>query len=153
MAFTFHGIGMMVHGERDYWPDGSFVTTEWFVFAYLPIAPMISKRISYTQNSPYSTYDSSGGFYIYEMLPNNRKQVVSTYLWFASIMVWVLGWTYFQDAIEKRFGDVDTAAGMWFVGLVVILTLPYALRWWAKKRKIQQWKRMNSGLEPYSSDQ
>ena len=30
MSFTFHGIGMMVYGERDYWPYGSFVTTEWF---------------------------------------------------------------------------------------------------------------------------
>lgn len=152
MAFLFHGIGMTVYGERDYWPDGSFVTTEWFVFAYLPIAPIISKRISYTQNSPYSTYDA-GGFYVYEIRPLNLKQVISTYLWFASFLVCTLGWIYFQDVIERRIGDTDTAAGMWIAVLLTLILLPYALRRMAKRRKVQQWRRMNAGLEPYSSDE
>ena len=83
MAFTFHGVGTMVYGERDYWPDGSFVTTEWFVVAYVPIAPIISKRVSHTRNSDYSTYDD--GYFVYETLPLDRRQVVSVYGWLAAI--------------------------------------------------------------------
>ena len=51
MQFTFHGIGTAIYGERDYWPDGSFVTTEWAVLAWIPVFPTFSKRISYSQTS------------------------------------------------------------------------------------------------------
>ncbi len=43
MAFTIHGVGIRAYGERDYWPDGSFVTTEWFVIAWIPLLPTGSK--------------------------------------------------------------------------------------------------------------
>jgi Na+/melibiose symporter-like transporter len=151
MAFTFHGIGLMVYGERDYWPDGSFVTTEWFVVAYLPIAPIISKRISYTRNSDYATYNSSG-YWVYQILPNNRKQVLSIYLWFASLLALFFGWIYFQTAIEMWIGDADRAAGMFLATFGTILALPYVLRRLAKRRKERQWKRINAGLESFSED-
>ena|ERR1035438_8013007 len=152
MAFTIHGIGMMVYGERDYWPDGSFVTTEWVVFAYLPIAPIISERISYTRNSDYATYDSNG-FYVYETTPSNRKQVVGTYAWFASFLALFFAWIYFKGAIETQIGDADKAAELWLTMLAIILALPYTLRRLAKRRKMRKWKRINAGLESPSSDE
>ena len=98
MAFTFNGFGTMVYGERDYWPDGSFVTTEWFVVAYVPISPSVSMRISYTRNSPYAKYDSAG-YYIYDTKPVNRKQVLSTYLWFGSIIALIVLAARYQDSV------------------------------------------------------
>jgi hypothetical protein len=107
MAFTFHGLGTMAYGERDHWPDGSFITTEWFVFAYLPVSPSVSMRISYTRNSPFAKYDSAG-YYIYETLPANRKQVFSTYLWFVSIIATVVLMANYQNVLTPVIGVADT---------------------------------------------
>jgi hypothetical protein len=147
MAFTFHGIGTKTYGERDHWPDGSFVTTEWFVVAYLPISPSVSMRVSYTRSSPYARYDREG-YYIHETLPANRKQVVGTYLWFASVIATIVLWAEFQNDLEKYVGDADNAAGLWLLLLAILLALPFTLRWLAKRRKIHKWRRMNAGLEP-----
>ncbi len=146
MAFTFNGIGTMVYGERDYWPDGSFVTTEWFVIAYVPISPSVSMRISYARNSPFAKYDSAG-YYIYEAKPINRKQVLSTYLWFGSIIVLFVLAAKYQDSLVALVGDSEKAAELWLVLMATILVLPYVLRRLAKRRKMQKWKRMNAGLQ------
>ena len=145
MAFEFHGIGTMMYGERDYWPDGSFVTTEWFVMAYVPIVPIISRRISYTQNSDYATYDH-GGFYVYEILPLDRKQVLCTYGWFVSFVAPFVVWGTYQDVLAKQLGDAELAAGLFLLSAAFIFVLPYFLRRWAKRRKLQEWKRQSLGL-------
>jgi hypothetical protein len=146
MAFKIHGIGTMVYGERDYWPDGSFFTTEWFVVAYVPISPSVSMRISYTRNNPFPKYDSAG-YYIYESKPVNRKQVLSTYLWFGSLISLFVLIVGYQDSLVGLIGDSDKAAELWLVLLGTILVLPYLLRRLAKRRKMQKWKRMNAGLQ------
>src|SRR5271155_5790405 len=43
VAFIIHGIGTMVYGQRDYWPDGSYITSEWFVLAW--VARIASRRV------------------------------------------------------------------------------------------------------------
>ena len=58
----------------------------------------------------------------------------------------------YGDALEKRIGDADTAAGLWLTTLVGLLATPFVLRRLAKKRKIRRWKRMNAGLEQFSID-
>jgi hypothetical protein len=79
MPFTFHGFGTAKYGEKDYWPDGSYVTTEWIVFAFVPISPILSKRLRSTnQGKPYAVRDSSG-YYVYETTSPNRKQILSVY--------------------------------------------------------------------------
>lgn len=137
----------MVYGERDYWPDGSFVTTEWFVIAWVPIIPIISKRISYTENNPLATYDSSG-FYVYEDLPLVRKQVLLTYAFFATVAASCIVWGMYQDFFYRKAGDPDLAAAMWMLWMAVILVLPYFLRRRAKRRKVREWNRQNMGLPP-----
>jgi len=147
MAFVFHGIGTMVYGERDYWPDGSFVTTEWFVMAYVPIAPIISKRISYTRNSDYATYDSSG-YWVYEILPLARRQVLFVYGWFVAVFAPILLVNQIQDPLSKLTGDQDWAAGICLFSSATAFIFPYFLRRWLKRRKRQEWKRQALGLPP-----
>src|SRR5882724_2920451 len=98
MAFVFHGIGTMVYGERDYWPDGSYVTTEWFVIAWMPIIPLYSKRISYAQNSDYAKYDEREGFYIYGTTGVDRRQATFVYLWLALVAGPLVVFFTFHDA-------------------------------------------------------
>jgi hypothetical protein len=145
MAFVFHGIGTMVYGKRDYWPDGSFVTTEWFVVAYVPIFPIVSKRISYTRNSDYAIYDPSG-YFVYETLPLDGGQVASVYGWFAAMIGPFIIWSNFQDALARMLGDEDRAAGLFFLSLAITVAFPYLLRRRAKRRKLREWKRQSLGL-------
>jgi hypothetical protein len=147
MAFVFHGVGTMVYGERDYWPDGSFVTTEWFVVAFVPIVPIISKRISYTRNSDYATFDRSG-YWVYETLPLARRQVLSVYVWFVAVLAPLLLWGTFRDRFSQVLGDEDLAAGVCLFCSAIAFVFPYFLRRWVKWRKVQEWKREALGLPP-----
>jgi hypothetical protein len=147
VQFTFHGIGTALYGERDYWPDGSFVTTEWAVLAWIPIFPTFSKRISCAQTSPYAVYDASG-YYVHETTAPNLKQVLCVYGWFASLIAIFVAFGKFQDVLTKIVGDEDKAAGLWFLILGALMVLPYALRRWAKRCKAKEWERCRLGLGP-----
>ena len=146
MAFVIHGIGVMTYGEREYWPDGSFVTTEWFVLGWIPIIPLGSKRIAYTRNSDYATYDASGGYWVFETMGVNRKQALFVYLWFVSILGPIVVWGTFQNPLAKLFRDEDRAAAAVLALTATAFVFPYFLRRWAKRRKIHEWKRQNLGL-------
>lgn len=148
MQFTIHGTGTMLYGERDYWPDGSFLTTEWAVLAYVPIFPTFSKRIAYTNESnPFALADASG-HYVYDTTTPNRKQVLCVYGWFVALIAVIVAFAGFQDQITRIVGDEDRAAVLWFVALGIVLALPYLLRWRAKRRKAKEWKRAALGLGP-----
>ncbi|MBZ5604658.1 MAG: hypothetical protein LAO79_20360 [Acidobacteriia bacterium] len=112
VSLVIHGIGTMVYGERDYWPDGSFVTTEWFVLAWIPIIPICSKRISYRQDNPYANFDAGGGYYVYETLGVDRRQALFVYLWFWGVFGPLVIWVNFQDIMSKMIGDENWAAGL-----------------------------------------
>jgi hypothetical protein len=123
MAFVVHGIGTMAYGERDYWPDGSFVTTEWFVVAWLPIVPLCSKRISYSRNSDYATYDT-GGYWVYETMAVDRKQALFVYGWFAAVLAPFIVWGTFQEALAKLVQDEDRAAGLCLLSSAIAFVFP-----------------------------
>jgi hypothetical protein len=146
MGLVFHGIGTAVYGERDYWPDGSYVTTEWFVIAWMPIIPLYSKRISYTQNSDYAKYDAREGFYIYETTGVHLRQAIFVYLWLASVVGPLVVLLKFLDALTKLFGDEDRAAGVCLAFAAAAFVFPYFLRRWVKRRKAEEWKRQSLGL-------
>ena len=46
MPTLIQGFGTFYCGERDYRADGSYVTTEWIVFALVPLVPLKSLRVS-----------------------------------------------------------------------------------------------------------
>jgi hypothetical protein len=146
MSFVIHGIGTMVYGERDYWPDGSFVTTEWFVLAWVPIFPLCSKRISYKPDNPYARFDAAGGFYVYETLGVDRLQSFFVYLWFLCVIGPLVIWANFQDALSRMVGDENWAAGLCLAFMALAFVFPYFLRRWVKRRNAIKWKRQALGL-------
>jgi hypothetical protein len=111
----------------------------------MPLLPVISKRISYTRNSDYATYDTSG-YWVYETMPLNRKQALCTYAWVASIIVPFVVWNSFQDVLAKIVGDEDRAAGLLLLMAAIVLVLPYLLRRRAKILKAKEWERQRLGL-------
>ena len=84
MAFTFRGIGTMHYGKRDFRPDGSFVTTLWFVVLYVPVVPISGKRIRLSGEVKYYALRPSRALVLMEKMKPNGRQVLSVYAWFAA---------------------------------------------------------------------
>jgi hypothetical protein len=45
MPYSFNGCGTRFYGERERAEDGSYITTEWITFVYLPLLPIRSYRV------------------------------------------------------------------------------------------------------------
>jgi len=140
-------IGPVLYGRRDFFPDGSFVTTQWFAFAWVPLFPMWSQRVSQYQTSVNAVRDPSG-WYVHDITGPNLKQVLCVYAWCASMIATVFIGARFQDNLSRIIGDEDRAAGLLLLALAVIGSLPYVLRRLAKRRRAREWERARLGLSP-----
>jgi len=62
---SVNGFGTRIYGERDFLPDGSFVTTKWVIFLWIPILPLSSMRVRCVQRRldhlPASVFLALGG--------------------------------------------------------------------------------------------
>ena len=146
MRFAVHGIGFMTYGQRDYWPDGSFVTTEWFVLGWMPLIPVGSKRVSFTRNSDCATYDANGRFFVYEELPVDRRQAAYTYLWLIGVFGPIILFSAFQEPLTNRYEDTDWIAAVAVAVSAVTFVMPYLLRQWVKRQNAKRWRREALGL-------
>jgi hypothetical protein len=45
MPFSLNGCGTRYYGYRDLQDDGSYTTTEWVIFIYIPLVPLASFRV------------------------------------------------------------------------------------------------------------
>ncbi len=72
---SINGIGSTVYGKSDFHDDGSYVTTEWFTFFFVPILPICSYRVIRTRatiiNSEYQ---------ILEKFPPRTSHIVKAYI-------------------------------------------------------------------------
>lgn len=59
--FTLNGFGTTFYGKRDFRADGSYITTEWIVLAYLPLIPIRSLRVSYRGPGERRSYQLPDG--------------------------------------------------------------------------------------------
>jgi hypothetical protein len=86
MPFKFNGIGTALYGARDFRPDGSYVTTEWFVFVNLPVIPLKSQRILPTGASNNYIFYASKRYTILERTSLSKPQVFAVYGWFVGVV-------------------------------------------------------------------
>jgi hypothetical protein len=134
MPFTINGIGTSNYGARDFRPDGSYVTTSWFVLIFVPIFPLKSQRILPTGNNKFYLVYYSQPYLVLEKLPLNWTQVLSVYGWYAAL------WAFSGLAL----------AGLWFFAIpaVGMLFVPWWLRRRAKTRMRESMERAQAGLGP-----
>ncbi len=98
MAYTVRGIGAMHYGRCDFRADGSYVTTLWFVFLYLPIVPIRSLRMRKTGRVKYYGIQPRSEIEILEKTKPHRGQVLRTYAFFAVGLV-----IFFTAALAHAF--------------------------------------------------
>jgi hypothetical protein len=123
MAFTFRGIGTMHYGKREFRADGSFVTTLWFVFLYVPVVPLNSFRLLPTGTSKYYGLRRSQVLQLIEKTKPNRSQVLSVYAWFA---------------VELAIFIAAKLQDSWWIAIPGILLL--GLPWWLRRRAVDRVK-------------
>ena len=140
-------VGPALYGRRDFFPDGSFVTTQWFAFMWVPHVPMWSKRVSVYQTSVNAVRDPTG-WWVHDVTAPNLKQVLCVYAWCASMVAIALLYNQFQDVLSTILGDENRAAGLCFLALALIGSLPYVLRRLARRRRAREWERARLGLSP-----
>ncbi len=78
-AWSLNGIGTTFYGKRDVEPDGSYISTKWFIFLLLPIIPISSYRVlPNTSKMNFLTQITS--YSRFEKVPFNKRQVINIYL-------------------------------------------------------------------------
>ena len=80
MPREVNGIGTTYYGASDRQPDGSFVTTEWFILLGVPLIPLRSLRACYLGES-HRWNRTSKSYAILGPEPLDRRLVLQAYAW------------------------------------------------------------------------
>jgi hypothetical protein len=122
MPKSYNGIGTMFMGQRDFRPDGSYVTTEFFVILLFPVMPLKSYRVIPLGGNKYR---------VLEELPWHRRQSHSLQLTaFASIMLPI---AFVASGAARPLGK-DFSLGLAAFLFAAPLLLGWVVRWMAKRR-------------------
>lgn len=81
MTSSINGIGSKLYGKCEIDADGSYITTKWFILAFIPILPMSSMRVLDVSSSQYQ---------ILEELPINWGQVFRIWA-YALVLLFLIG--------------------------------------------------------------
>ncbi len=83
MPSNVNGFGTKYYGQRDFRSDGSYVTTNFFCLAFVPVVPLHSVRV--IPDPKNSAMPFSKNYYaILEKRWPHPLQVLSIYLWSAA---------------------------------------------------------------------
>jgi hypothetical protein len=139
MAFTFRGIGTMNYGQREFRPDGSYITTLWFVCFYVPIVPIHSKRIAPSKETKFYGMRSSRTYFLYEKTKPHKAQVFAVYGFFAGVLFFFIT----AKVMES-----------WWIAIpgILLLGLPWLLRKRALDRMKAESERRELGLTPSGAE-
>ena len=99
MARTLNGIGTRYYGSRTL-PDGTYITTEWFVIFFFPIFPVRSVRIL-----DASAPSGIPGMWSHQSIkvqkvPLDVRMVLQLYAWIIGGILALFLWAKFFDWMQ-----------------------------------------------------
>jgi hypothetical protein len=138
MPYTLNGIGSGYYGKRDFRSDGSFVTTEWLSFLYIPILPFRSLRVRY--NGPVETnsiigISSATSYTVFERTFPNWKQVLYTYGYISLFVVWVIFIVWLTFKLPQPVSEFEVV--LLFIVCLLPAPIPAILRNHAYKKMMR----------------
>jgi hypothetical protein len=128
MPLSIQGIGTTYYGVRDTRNDGSYVTTEWAIVAFVPIIPLRTLRVVKSGYASGTFMWSRQPYLVCECLPLDLRQVISVYGFTIGTLAWTVLWLSF---LAGRGTDQNWLWLFWFLGSLV----PFALLWLVRRRK------------------
>jgi hypothetical protein len=132
VPFALQGFGTTFVGKRDFWPDGSYVTTEWIVALFIPLVPLRSLRVRPGPQKTrffYVAGSSERNYAISDENPPHRKQVACVYGFVAFYATWVLGLLVLLHPLTAKINE-QTGIAL----LLSIVALPWIVPWCLRER-------------------
>jgi hypothetical protein len=124
MALLIQGIGTAFVGQRDFLPDGSYISTEWVVILCLPIIPLRSMRLRNTGYSYRVFYWEER--YVARRTRIRLKQVLCTYAFTVFYISFQMA--TFLLCVERLPKIFDHEVGLQgFITFVAVLCVPFLL--------------------------
>jgi hypothetical protein len=137
MPSSLQGFGSAFVGRRDFWPDGSYVTTEWITALFVPLVPVRSVRVKAGPLQTRFLYVAGGtqrNYVICDEQRPHRKQVVCVYGFIALYTAWVIGALALLSPISRSISN-NLGAAL----LVLIVAVPWILPWYLRERS-KRWR-------------
>lgn len=135
-AACIGGIGTVFCGERDYRPDGTYVTTKWAVLFCVPILPFRSLRTGNVASDSTNfviARQHSERCEVSEAVPLSWRQILCVYGYVAFMVFWAVRILSFYSWLAQRFGPT-TAVVVASVSMGCGGAIPILLRILAKRR-------------------
>jgi hypothetical protein len=98
MAFTLNGFGTRYQGTR-WLPDGTYITTKWFVLMWVPLIPLGSSRVL-DVTAAWAGVGYSGRHMTVQPVPLDLWMVLRTYVAVVSGFGAIIGMRWFADWIN-----------------------------------------------------
>lgn len=147
MPITFKGCGTKYYGEADRRPDGSFVTTNWFVLGYVPLIPLGTVRVRRDHENDMNIFIASAdGYLLLEELPLSWRQVLHTYAFALACLAWWGGTAWLVFILNGAWAEKHLMPVMF--GYIVVAALPFIWLAWTRQQQLKgrQGKKPASGL-------
>ena len=135
MAYTFQGIGTTFLGKREFRSDGSYVTTEWVVFLYIPLLPICSKRVieeGSTENTgwfPFLSYKDT-----YRVLSRTRPNWRQVFYVYGFVLLYAFWLVFVLRPLSSLDVERALVKVLWLVALGAPGLIPYFLRRYARHK-------------------
>lgn len=129
MPYRINGIGTIYIGARDFESDGTFLTTEWFTFIFVPVFPIRSHRVRPAGGNSY---------YLLQTTRPHPRQVLCAY-GFTLLLVMegaLIAWISSRlETTRNELRQIILVSANFCISIVLLATLfiPWLLRRGAKR--------------------
>ena len=93
MAYSIWGLGTGFKSDTPLQPDGTFITTKWITFFYVPIIPLGSYRVKYQGGSSefhFTGFSSTSQYQIIQKIPWDTRRVIKSWLYILAIIALII---------------------------------------------------------------
>jgi hypothetical protein len=141
---SIKGIGTRFFGQRDFRPDGTYVTTEFSILFHIPVLPIRSVRVRYDGVRRNTETGIRGPQYeIREETSLNWIQILYVYAYVVFVFWWLFFWLTHCDKLTKNL-DEKVGALTIVVGFIWQFFIPQAMRF--IRRKFLKLSRVGNGV-------
>lgn len=132
MPWSNLGTGTLHYGKREFWSDGSYITTEFFALLGVAVVPLRSLRIKHIETG----FDPEHATIITEYIEcsrsrADRKQVASVFAYEAVLGAFLIGDPVWFDHHPETPEWIMLA--VFAVGILFVSVIPTILRRRARK--------------------
>jgi hypothetical protein len=124
MPYAINGFGTRLYGKRDFWSDGSYLTTCFVSALWIPLIPINSLRIRETGGFNVVIF-SNLRYMVFEKRRPHMPQVLSVWAYVAALIA------AFYFGMGQANSDILVLA---WTPFALLCALPQVLRYLAKKR-------------------